>query len=206
MNLPVELVQNFLADPVWSGIQGIIALLMFVFYLWEKRKHWLPKVKKSEAALRLFIMTAVLLASGWIIPLLFCFLPLSIIDLLDEPLSLPALERTLSYLPRTLLLLATVPTLAAMTTEDERLSQKRAAIAGIVNMSLIALYGLFSGDLAKWYQEFVLSGYDGSMVSTVSSIFWTVLFIAIPISIGAFIGAWASQGVRLCQRILRSRG
>lgn len=204
----MELLRNFLADPIWSGIQGIVALLMFVFYLWEKRDHWLPQMKKSEPVLRLLIMTAVFIASGWIVPLLFCLLPLSIMDSLSvEPLSLSALifrlERNLSYLPRSLLLLATVPALAAMTTEDARLSEKRATIAGAVNVSLIAVYALFSGGLAEWYGEFI-PGYS-SMVSTVLSILMAVLSIAIFLSMGAIIGNLTSIGVHRLQRFLQSR-
>lgn len=204
----MELVRNFLADPIWSGIQGIVALLMFIFYLWEKRGHWLPKMKKSGPVLRLLIMTAAFIASGWIVPLFFCLLPLLIMDSLSvEPLSLPALilrlEQNLSYLPRTLLLLATVPALAAMTTEDARLSERRATIAGAVNVSLIAVYALFSGGLTDWYRE-VIPGY-GSMGSTVLSIFMAVLSTAIFLSMGAIIGNLTSIGVHRLQRFLQSR-
>jgi hypothetical protein len=119
--------RTFLSDPIWNGIEGLIALILFLIYLWEKRDSWTSPIK-------FITKTIILLVVG--------LTPLAIIVYIFSFVAFTLSAQPLDWIRLLLfsLLVSVFPTLTAMMTEDKRLSEKLAGVGGAVYGATGAIY------------------------------------------------------------------
>ena len=128
----MDALRSILSDPIWNGIEGLIALILFLIYLLEKRKYWTPPI-------RFIGMTTILFVAGLLPSALLACIP----TLLFSILGYVWLPSDLVFIPQFSLLTSSLQTIAAMTTNDDTLSRRRAFRAGILWAVMGGIYAAF---------------------------------------------------------------
>jgi len=129
---------DILKDPVRQGIQGVVAVVMLLLYLWEKRDQFSSPAK--------FIgRTVFLLATGWL-ALSLLFAPIAVLIWFTEgqPFSSSVAEIVFGIV-ELCLLVGTAPSLAAMTSQDKKPALKRALTVGALNYVVLPVYWYIQG-------------------------------------------------------------
>jgi hypothetical protein len=139
---------DLLSDPRWNGIEGILAILTFVYLLYEKNKQLTVQYRKAAAPIREVLRILVPVFFSWLFLFVLFFGILDLIafillGIIFPPLHLgayfqAALSSAWFYLKNSL-----PSTFAALSSIDEKVSQKRAVLVGQIVAGIAYVYLLF---------------------------------------------------------------